>query len=91
VVDCAAGRGYAYTRPGRGVGALAATTPAAATSLFTAVLAEAEGEVSVWMSAAQQWMLPVVLAARLGLASRGAFFFRGMAEPAPYIPSGPYL
>jgi GNAT superfamily N-acetyltransferase len=73
---------------------LGATRPETAAELLWACLAGAgEEEVGVqWITAAQQWAVPVVLEAGLSLETFGPLCFRGELGPlTPYLPSGPYL
>lgn len=88
------GRGYAVLG-GNGVNLLAALDEEAARDLLLAALAAAptDQEVHVeWITAAQQWAVPVVLEAGLRLKPGGAVFVRGDVGPfSPYLPSGAYL
>lgn len=90
VTDSSAGRGYAVVGPG-GPALLGATTPAVATALLWAALAEAvDEEVEVpWADARQQWALDVAVAARLPLLLGGARCTEGpVGLRTPYLPSG---
>ncbi len=94
VCERPSGRGYAIEREGTPV-LLAATETEVADELLWAILARApaDGEVEVrWITASQQWALPVVLAARLTLSPFGPLCVKGEAGPlTPYIPSNIYL
>ncbi len=86
------GRGFAIGRES-GVGILAATTPRAATALLWTALAEAPApQVSVEsLTAAQQWAVEVVLAARLPLSFGPDLCLRGdIGVLSPYLPSGAF-
>ena len=87
-------RGYAVLGA-NGINLLAALDEEAARDLLRAVLAEAPGDQDVhveWITAAQQWAVPVVLDAGLALKPGGAVFMRGDVGPfTPYLPSGAYL
>jgi GNAT superfamily N-acetyltransferase len=87
-------RGYAVLG-GNGVNLLAALDEDAARDLLLAVLAAAptDQEVRVeWITAAQQWAVPVVLDVGLALKPGGAVFLRGDVGPfTPYLPNGAYL
>jgi GNAT superfamily N-acetyltransferase len=87
-------RGYAVAG-GNGVNLLAALDEDAARDLLLAVLADAPADQEVhveWITAAQQWAVPVVLDAGLALKPGGAVFVRGDVGPfTPYLPSGAYL
>ena len=87
-------RGYAVLG-GNGVNLLAALDEEAACDLLRAALAasptDQEAHVE-WITAAQQWAVPVVLDAGLALKPGGAVFVRGDVGPfTPYLPSGAYL
>jgi hypothetical protein len=92
--DVAKNPGYAYTdHHGRAV-LLAAQRPDTAQQLLWEVLASApDGKASVppAVTAANQWALEVGFAARLDLGQDGYLALRGMATPAPYLPSGRFL
>ncbi|HMA45616.1 MAG TPA: GNAT family N-acetyltransferase [Frankiaceae bacterium] len=89
VVD---GAGYAFVRPD-GPQVLGARDPGSAQRLLWAVLAETTSpQVAVdWLTAAQQWAIEVVLAARLSLHAGLSSCPRGAVGPlTPYLPSGAY-
>jgi GNAT superfamily N-acetyltransferase len=93
VADDAAGRGYAVIWQGSPA-LLAATAPGTAADLLWSCLAESSGEpVEVhWITGAQNWAVPVVLAAGLSLSPAGPICMRGTLGPlTPYLPSGPFL
>lgn len=93
LVNDAAGRGYAVIWDGSPA-LLAATTPETAADLLWSCLAESSGEpVEVhWITGAQNWAVPVVLAAGLSLSPAGPICVRGTLGPlTPYLPSGPFL
>jgi len=93
VADGPEGSGYAVLLEGSPA-LLAATSPGTATDLLWSCLAESDGnEVEVhWITAAQNWALPVVLGAGLSLSPAGPLCVRGELGPlTPYLPSGPYL
>jgi GNAT superfamily N-acetyltransferase len=87
-------RGYVLVRNGN-VRQLAALDDEAAATLLRAALASAAGrEASVeWMTAAQNWAIPVCLDAGLELKTDiGGVFLGGDVGPfRPYLPSGAYL
>jgi GNAT superfamily N-acetyltransferase len=87
-------RGYALVS-GSDLRLLAAEDDEAAQALLRAFLAGvAPGERAMvdWVGSAQQWALPVLLEAGLGLRTGGAVFLRGEVGPfTPYLPSGAYL
>jgi len=87
-------RGYAIHHRGE-VKVLAAADDEAAAALLRTVLARtpagARAEVE-FITAAQQWAIDVVVAARLELRSDGAIFLRGETGAfRPYLPGGAYL
>jgi hypothetical protein len=87
-------RGYALARGGT-VRLLAATDDDAARDLLRAAIASAgDGEANVdWISAAQDWAVPVCLDAGLEVKPvTGPVFTAGEVGPfTPYLPSGSYL
>ena len=93
VAEGAAGQGYAIAEE-ISPGLLAATTSGVAADLLWACLAEVsivEAKVR-WLTAAQQWAMPVVLAAGLVLAPAGPVCVRGEVGPlTPYLPNNLYL
>jgi GNAT superfamily N-acetyltransferase len=93
VADGPGGSGYAVVSEGSPA-LLAATSPGTATDLLRSCLAESDdSEVEVhWLTAAQNWAIPVVLRAGLSLSPAGPLCMRGKLGPlTPYLPSGPYL
>jgi predicted N-acetyltransferase YhbS len=90
VVD---GRGYAFVRNGW-PRLLVATDDDAAAQLLSAALRSARPDDVVevgWLTGAQQWAFPVVLAAGLELYPVGPVMLRGFdAMPSPYVPVGAY-
>jgi GNAT superfamily N-acetyltransferase len=93
IAEGAAGQGYAIAEEGS-PGLLAATTSEVAADLLWACLADVSGvEVKVrWLTATQQWAMPVVLAAGLVLAPAGPVCVRGEVGPlTPYLPNNLYL
>lgn len=91
IAERRSGKGYAVEWKGS-PGVVAATRPEIASDLLWACL-ERGDEVEVrWITAAQNWAVPVVLGAGLSLAPSGPICTRGELGPlAPYLPSGPYL
>lgn len=93
VADDAAGRGYVVIRDGSPA-LLAASTPETAADLLWSCLADNSREpVEVhWITGAQNWAVPVVLAAGLSLSPAGPICVRGKLGPlTPNLPSGPFL
>jgi GNAT superfamily N-acetyltransferase len=93
VAEAEAGQGYAVAEEGS-PGLLAATTSEAATDLLWACLAELSAvDAKVrWLTASQQWAMPVVLAAGLVLAPAGPVCVQGEVGPlTPYLPNNLYL
>jgi len=85
--------GYAIVREGSPA-LLAATTPQTAADLLWSCLAHDDGaDIEVhWITASQNWAIPVVLEAGLSLSPAGPICVRGELGPlTPYIPSGPFL
>lgn len=84
-------RAYAIVKPDRVI-TLAGRDEASASRVLAGALAQAEpdGVFEVgWLTSAQQWAVPLVLAAGLSLHPRGPVMVRGMAgPPRPCIPSG---
>jgi GNAT superfamily N-acetyltransferase len=94
VVDRASGTGYAYVEPGGGPYLLAATSRRAATALLWECLAATSPDQPATVphiTAANSWAVDVGMAARMELHTRGYLALRGMAPPAPYLPSGHFL
>lgn len=93
--DGGARRGYAYAGDTGHLSLVAATEPAVAQALLWAVLArhvEAGVDSSVgFVTGGQQWAMEVLVAARLRLTVDGATCWRGMPEPAAYLPNGALL
>ena len=93
IAERTAGRGYAIAEEGS-PGLLAATDANVAADLLWACLASASGVVVKvrWLTATQQWAMPVVLAAGLALAPAGPVCVRGELGPlTPYLPNNLYL
>jgi len=93
VAEGSEGYGYAVGHEGSPV-LLAATTPESAADLLWSCLAQSDGaHVEVpWITGAQNWAVPVVLAAGLSLSPAGPICVRGALGPlTPYLPSGPFL
>jgi hypothetical protein len=88
------GRGYAVARDGAPV-LLAALDDEAAADLVWSCLATARpgAEIHVdFLTAEQQWIVPLVLDAGLSLGSDGPCFTRGaLGTLTPYLPHGAYL
>ena len=87
-------RGYAVLREGGALRLLAAVDDDAARALLRAVLAGADGEITVeWLGERQRWALDVCLDAGLELrGGSGAVFADGEIGPfRPYLPSGAFL
>jgi len=82
-------RAVGLARPGRVV-ALAGASDEAAVRVLWAMIAEAEGVVSLgYLTNSQQWAIEVALSARLSLTLGDTVCSRGMsALPTPYLPSG---
>lgn len=94
VLDRATGTGYAYVEPGGGPYLLAATSRRAATALLWECLAATSPDRPATiphMTAANTWAMDVGMTARMELHTRGYLALRGMAPPAPYLPSGHFL
>jgi GNAT superfamily N-acetyltransferase len=91
VLRVAPGEGFVFHRGGQ-VGLLAARSPDVAADLLRAVLNEVGDAAIGWITARQEWAVPVVLDAGLPLRFGGAVFRRGDTGPfRPYLPSGAYL
>jgi GNAT superfamily N-acetyltransferase len=92
VSDTSTGAGYAYLDERGRLGLLAASNRRTATRLLWAALAEGPAEAVVpHVTAANQWVLDVCLAARLTLHQEGYLGLRGMKPPAPYVHNGALL
>lgn len=88
-------RAFVVLTPSAQVALLAARDPAAAQLVLWGALAAAPRGATVhvgFLTAAQQWALPVLLDAGLELSPDGPVFLRGDVGPlSPYVPSGAYL
>lgn len=94
VSDRPAGSGYAWVTPTGVPSVLAATDRKTARSLMWEALAGSSPDVPVeigHISSGNQWAIDVAMAARLEIYARGFLAFRGMKEPAPYIPHSTLL
>jgi GNAT superfamily N-acetyltransferase len=92
VSDTSTGSGYAYVDERGRLALLAASNRRTATRLLWAALAEAPQEAIVGhVTAANQWVLDVCLAAGLRLNQEGYLGLRGMKPPAPYVHNGALL
>jgi GNAT superfamily N-acetyltransferase len=92
VSDTSTGSGYAYLDERGRLALLAASNRRTATRLLWAVLAEAPEQTTVpHVTAANQWVLDVCLAAGLSLHQEGYLGLRGMKPPAPYVHNGALL
>ncbi|MGZ4453238.1 MAG: GNAT family N-acetyltransferase, partial [Nocardioides sp.] len=94
VIDRPSGSGYAYLAPDGGPYLLAATSRRAATALLWETLAATSPEEPAQIghiTSANPWAIDVGMAARMELHTRGYLGLRGMAAPAPYLPSGHFL
>jgi len=92
VSDSTTGSGYAYLDERGQVALLAASNRRTATRVLWAALAEGPESVTVpHVTAANQWVLDVGLAARLALGQEGFLGLRGMKPPTPYLHNGALL
>jgi GNAT superfamily N-acetyltransferase len=92
VSDTSTGSGYAYIDEKGSVALLAASNRRTAARLLWAALADAPAETTIsHVTAANQWVLGIGLAARLELHQDGYLGLRGMRPPAPYIHNGALL
>jgi GNAT superfamily N-acetyltransferase len=95
VADDVDGRGYAYVRTDGEIIALAASDHRTASALlwrcFAHVCEIAKPVSVIDMNAGQQWAIAASFAARLKVTPGGPVFWRGVAPPAAYLPSGAYL
>jgi GNAT superfamily N-acetyltransferase len=92
VSDTSTGAGYAYLDERGRLGLLAASNRRTATRLLWAALAAGPAEAVVpHVTAANQWVLDVCLAARLTLHQEGYLGLRGMKPPSPYVHNGALL
>lgn len=92
VADAPSGAGYALCRQDGRLHRLGATTSEVAQRLLWAVIGDADGPVTVeWLTAAQQWAIDIVVAARLPLSAGPSSCPRAISAPlCPYLPSGAY-
>jgi GNAT superfamily N-acetyltransferase len=95
IADDVDGRGYAYVRSDGEIMALAASDHRTASALLWRCFAhvhEVGKPASVSdMNAAQQWAIAASFAARLKVTPAGPVFWRGIAPPQAFLPSGAYL
>jgi GNAT superfamily N-acetyltransferase len=92
VSDTSTGSGYAYLDERGRLGLLAAGNRRTAVRLLWAALAEGPEQVTVpHVTGANQWVLDVGFAARLGLHQEGYLGLRGMKPPVPYVHNGALL
>jgi GNAT superfamily N-acetyltransferase len=92
VSDTSTGSGYAYVDERGRPALLAASDRRTATRLLWAALADGPAETTVGhVTAANQWVLDVGLAARLELHQVGYLALRGMKPPSPYVHHGALL
>jgi GNAT superfamily N-acetyltransferase len=95
VVDDVDGAGYAYIRNHGEVAVVAATDEDTATALLWRGLAHTvdlgEPATVPHLNAGQQWAIRTAHQARLSVTPAGPVFYRGMAPPPAYLPSGAYL
>jgi GNAT superfamily N-acetyltransferase len=84
--------GYVYIDDAGRPVLLAAADPETARKLLWESLASSPGETLVnCITPANEWAVDVGLAARLDIDQEGYIGTRGMAIPAPYLPSGHFL
>ena len=92
VSDTSTGSGYVYVDDRRRPALLAASNRRTACRLLWAALAAAPDEAVVGhVTAANQWVLDVCLAAGLRLHQEGYLGLRGMKPPSPYVHNGALL
>jgi GNAT superfamily N-acetyltransferase len=92
VSDTTTGSGYAYVNERGSLALLAASNRRTAARLLWRVLADGPDSTTVaHVTAANQWVLEVGLAARLELQQEGFLGLRGMTPPAPYVHNGALL
>jgi ribosomal protein S18 acetylase RimI-like enzyme len=92
VSDTSTGAGYAYLDERGRLALLAASNRRTAVRLLWATLAQAPEQATVGhVTAANQWVLDVCLAAGLRLHQEGYLGLRGMKPPAPYVHNGALL
>jgi ribosomal protein S18 acetylase RimI-like enzyme len=84
-------RGFTVVRPNQGIWGLCALDEEAARTLLWCALHWLRDDPKVhieFFTGAQQWVLPILLAARIPFRAYGALAHRGVAAPLyPYIPS----
>jgi GNAT superfamily N-acetyltransferase len=89
------GAGYAYVRNHGEVATIAATDDETATALLWRCLAHTidlgEPATVPHVNGGQQWAIRTSYLARLTVEPTGPVFYRGMAPPPSYLPSGAYL
>jgi GNAT superfamily N-acetyltransferase len=84
--------GYVYTRDDGGPTLLAADDTTTASDLLNDALAGTPGPTLVnCITAQNHWAIDVGLTARLDIGQEGYLALRGLAPPAPYLPSGHFL
>ena len=94
VTDRSTGSGYAYVDDSGSPALVASTNRRTATDLTWAALAASNPDVPVeiaHVTAANQWVIDVGMAARLELHQRGYLALRNLAPPAPYLHHGSFL
>jgi GNAT superfamily N-acetyltransferase len=94
VVDHSTGSGYVYVTATGSPVLLAATNRRTATALAWEALAGSDPEVPIdvgHITAANEWMIDVGLAARMEVHQRGYLALRHMRPPTPYIHHGTFL
>jgi hypothetical protein len=92
VSDTTTGSGYAYVNERGSLALLAASNRRTAARLLWRVLADGPADATVGhVTAANQWVLEVGLAARLALQQEGFLCLRGMNPPSPYVHNGALL
>ncbi len=92
VSDTTTGSGYAYLNERGQLALLAASNRRTATRVLWGALADGAEQVALHhVTAANQWVLDVGLAARLELHQEGYLALRGMKPPSPYVHNGALL
>ena len=94
VADRATGSGYTYVDGSGAPVLLAATNRRTATDLAWSALAASDPERSIevaHVTAANQWVLDIGMAARMDLHQRGYLAVRNLKPPAPYLHHGSLL
>lgn len=94
VLERSSGSGYVYVNEAGTPVLLAATSRRVATALAWEALAASDPDRPVevpHVTAANEWMIDVGMAARLQLHTRGYLALRGMRPPAPYLHHGTFL